>query len=33
MAFYGDKTWTLRKIDQKCLKSLQIWCWSGMEKI
>jgi hypothetical protein len=25
-----DKTWTLRKVDQKYLGSFEIWCWGRM---
>jgi uncharacterized membrane protein len=25
-AFYGDETWTLRKVDQKYLGSIEMWC-------
>jgi hypothetical protein len=27
----GDETWTLREVDQKCLKSFEMWCWRRME--
>jgi hypothetical protein len=30
---HGAGTWTLRKIDQKCLGGLEMWCWRRMEKI
>jgi hypothetical protein len=30
---YGAETWTLRKVDQKYLKSFEMWCWRRMEKI
>jgi hypothetical protein len=30
---YGAETWTLRKIDQKYLKSFEMWCWRRMEKV
>jgi len=30
---YGAETWTLRKADQKYLKSCEMWCWRRMEKI
>jgi hypothetical protein len=33
IALYGVKTWTLWKLDQKYLESLQMWCWRRMEKI
>jgi hypothetical protein len=29
----GAEMWTLRKIDQKYLKSFEMWCWRRMEKI
>jgi hypothetical protein len=29
----GAETWTLRKVDQKYLESLELWCWRRMEKI
>ncbi|GFG33678.1 hypothetical protein Cfor_11728 [Coptotermes formosanus] len=32
-ALYGAETWTLRKVDQKYLKSFETWCWRRMEKI
>jgi hypothetical protein len=32
-ALYGVKTCRLRKIYQKCLESLVVWCWRGMEEI
>jgi hypothetical protein len=33
MALYGAETWTLRAVDQKHLKSFEMWCWRRMEKI
>jgi hypothetical protein len=30
---YGDETWALRKVDQKYLKSFEIWYWRRMDKI
>jgi hypothetical protein len=30
---YDAETWTLRKVDQKCLKSFEMWCWRRMEQI
>ena len=33
IALYGAETWTLRAIDQKHLKSFEMWCWRRMEKI
>jgi hypothetical protein len=29
----GAETWTLRKVDQKCPESFEMWCWRRMEKI
>jgi hypothetical protein len=33
IALYGVETWTLRKLDQKYVESLEMWCWRRMEKI
>jgi hypothetical protein len=33
VALYGAEIWTLRKVDQKNLKSFEMWCWRRMEKI
>jgi hypothetical protein len=33
IALYGAETWTLRKVDQKHLKSFEMWCWRRMERI
>ena len=33
IALYGAETWTLRAVDQKHLKSFEMWCWRRMEKI
>jgi hypothetical protein len=30
---YGAETWTLRKLDQKCLESFEMWCWRRIDKI
>jgi hypothetical protein len=30
---YGAENLTLRKVDQKCLESFEMWCWRRMEKI
>jgi hypothetical protein len=30
---YGAETWALRKVDQKYLESLEMWCWRRLEKI
>jgi hypothetical protein len=30
---YGAETWTLRKVDQKYLKSFEKSCWRRMEKL
>jgi hypothetical protein len=27
------KTSTLRKVDQKCLETFEMWCWRRVEKI
>jgi hypothetical protein len=27
----GAETWTLLKVDQKYLESVEIWCWRRME--
>jgi len=32
IALDGDDNWTLRKVDQKCLESFEMWCWRRMEK-
>jgi hypothetical protein len=31
IAFYDAEKWTLRKVDQKYLESLEMWCWRRME--
>jgi hypothetical protein len=31
MAVHGCETWTLWKVDVKCLESFVIWCWRRME--
>jgi len=33
IALYGAETSTLRAVDQKHMESLEMWCWSRMEKI
>ena len=33
IAFYGAKTWTLQKADQKYLESVEIECWRRTKKI
>ena len=33
IASYGAETWTLQAVDQKHLKSFEMWCWRRMEKI
>ena len=33
MYLYGAEMWTLQKVDQKYLKSLEMWCWRRMENI
>jgi hypothetical protein len=32
-SFNGAEIWALRKVDQKYLESVEIWCWRRMEKI
>jgi len=29
----GVETWKLRKVNQKCLESFEVWCWKRMEKV
>jgi hypothetical protein len=33
IALYSAKTWTLKPVDQKHLKSFEMWSWRRMEKI
>ena len=33
IALYGAETWTLWKVDEKCLESFEIWFWRRMKKI
>jgi hypothetical protein len=33
IALYGAETWTLRAVDQKHLKSFEMWCCRRIEKI
>jgi hypothetical protein len=33
IALYGIETWTIRAVDQKHLKSFEMWCWRKMEKV
>jgi hypothetical protein len=33
IALRGSEKWTLRKADQKCTESFEMWCWRRMEKI
>jgi hypothetical protein len=33
IALYGAETWTLRTVDQKHLKSFEMWWWRRMKKI
>jgi hypothetical protein len=33
IAMCGAETWTLLKIEQKCVDSFEMWCWRKMEKI
>jgi hypothetical protein len=30
-ALYGAETWTLRRVDQKYIESVELWCWRRME--
>jgi hypothetical protein len=32
-ASYGAETWTLRKVDQKYIKSFEMLCWRRIEKL
>jgi hypothetical protein len=29
----GAETWALQKVNQKYLKSVEMWCWRRMDKI
>jgi hypothetical protein len=31
IALYGAETWTLEKVNQKCLESFEMLCWRRME--
>jgi hypothetical protein len=33
IALYDAETWTVQAVDQKHLKSFEMWCWRRMEKI
>jgi hypothetical protein len=33
IALHGAENWTLRAVDQKHLKSFEMWCWRRMDKI
>jgi len=33
IVLYGTETWTLRKLEQKYLKSFEMWRWRKLEKI
>ena len=33
IAFYGSKTWTLRKENIKRIQAFEMWIWRKMEKI
>ena len=33
IVLYGSVTWTVRKMEQKCLESCEMWCWRRMKKI
>ena len=30
---YGAENWILRKVDQKYMESLEVWCWRKIEEI
>jgi hypothetical protein len=32
VAFYGTRTWKLRKVDQKYIEGSEMWCWRRKEK-
>jgi hypothetical protein len=31
--YFGSETWKFWKVDQKCLKRFEMWCWKRMYKI
>jgi hypothetical protein len=31
IAVYGAETWTVRKVDHKCMESFEMWCWRRKE--
>jgi hypothetical protein len=33
IAVCGAETWTLQKVDQRYMESMEMWCWRRMEKI
>ena len=33
ISLYGPETWTLRKLEGKCLEGFQMWHWTKLEKI
>jgi hypothetical protein len=33
IAFCGSESWALWKVDQKYMKSFEMWCWRRMEDI
>jgi hypothetical protein len=33
MALYGAETWTLHKVDQQYLESIEMWYWRTKERI
>jgi hypothetical protein len=33
VALYGAETWTLQAVDQKNVKSFEMWCWRKMKNI
>jgi len=32
-AFYGAESWIVRKVDQKYMESLEMWCWRRAKKM
>jgi hypothetical protein len=32
IAFCGAETFTLRKVDEKCMGIFEMWCWKRMDK-
>ena len=33
IALYGAKTWKLRKVNEKCVESFEVWRWKRIEKV